>query len=135
MPGTAAAHGVAVIAEDSCFNVKVHNGVGLVAPKNNNELVGRVYFPLPCPPAGCTKVNKIKIDWSGQTAIVDAVTILFGDTRKFTKNELQVTGNFNVPVGSGQATHDGRGIAVEVYIYFQNVYSNASFKSVSLIFD
>lgn len=126
-------HGVGVIKDArSSFKISIEEGGATVQPTSPNALEGAVHFVLPSPPRNNPNITDAMVEFSPQSARIDELAIFFANEEKFRKSRLQKTSTFQISVASAQAVYDGKGIAMTLYIKFDQVSSAITFQSVAV---
>ncbi|KAK4183779.1 hypothetical protein QBC35DRAFT_507321 [Podospora australis] len=133
-------HGVGAIrAQDTTAFVLYTNERGsILKPTNANELKATVYFTLPSPPSRTTEMTSVAIDFSSQTARVDALRILSGIEELWEKKLLGKTDEFRLPIPNKDRANisstvaEGKGLALAVTVDFESVHGEIEFRSVGL---
>ncbi|KAK3984672.1 hypothetical protein QBC44DRAFT_336571 [Cladorrhinum sp. PSN332] len=126
-------HGFGAIKDSgSTFTIVADKGSALIRPSNTNQLTGWIYFTLPSPAPGYTGLKNVTIDFSSQSAYVDAVNIWLANRKVFSAENLQKTSSWTEDIAAGQAVYQGKGIAVAVYVEFDSLASALRFQSVSI---
>ncbi|RYP40661.1 hypothetical protein DL767_001519 [Monosporascus sp. MG133] len=127
-------HGAGAIkASDNSFVITANSAGALIRPTNANELKGTILFPLPSLPQNVSHLVKVAIDFSSQTAEVDAVTIMSGGDQVFQKNNLEKTQEFTVNCGTSVAADQrGKGLVLAVALEFETISGRLKFRSVEL---
>ncbi|KAF5230026.1 hypothetical protein FAUST_10049 [Fusarium austroamericanum] len=133
MPTHLSTHGIGAIKETgSTFTITADRGSAVVKPTEANELTGWIHFTIPSPATGGPNLNSVSIDFHSQTATVDTVAVYLANSLKFKEENLQRGQSFVLPIPSGQAIYNGKGIAVSVQVQFQDSNSKLHFQSVSI---
>ncbi|KAI8963669.1 hypothetical protein F5Y11DRAFT_140971 [Daldinia sp. FL1419] len=126
-------HGIGAIKDStSTFAITADKGSALVRPTNATELSGWIHFTIPSPPVNNPTLKVVAVDFSSQSATVDSVAIYLANLIKFKEEGLQKGQSFTLPINSTQATYQGKGISVSIYVQFDNVSSNLRFQSVGI---
>lgn len=126
-------HGLGAIKDSSStFTITADTGSALVKPTSANELSGWIHFTIPSPPATNPNLQTIAIDFQSQSATVETVAVYFANMQKYKGDNLQRGQSFTLTLASGSAIYDGKGIAVSIYVKFDNVASTLRFQSVAV---
>ncbi|KAK4158754.1 hypothetical protein QBC43DRAFT_248868 [Cladorrhinum sp. PSN259] len=126
-------HGFGAIKDSSTtFTIQADKGSALIRPTNNTQLTGWIYYTLPSPAPGYTGLKNITIDFSSQSATVDAVQIWLANRKVWDAENLQKTSTFSEDIATGQATYSGKGIGVGIYVEFDSLASTLRFQNVSI---
>lgn len=103
-----------------------------IRPTNPNILTGWIHYTIPSPPPNNLDFKKVRVDFSTQSATVDAVEVYLSNAQKFKQDGLQQGQSFELPIAAGQATYGGKGITVSIKVKFEAVGSHLEFQSVAI---
>ncbi|KAL7789847.1 hypothetical protein V8C37DRAFT_385907 [Trichoderma ceciliae] len=124
-------HGAGAIKDSgNQFAITIEGGLSTIRPDNANELHGAIHFVIPGPLHDTQDVTAIAVDFSSHSARVDEVVVFSGSDEIFRRHRLLKTASFtmNIPSTSCQAIEDGKGVALAVYVRFNNASSDISFR-------
>ncbi|KAK7748031.1 hypothetical protein SLS53_001283 [Cytospora paraplurivora] len=129
-------HGIGAIKDSSStFRITADGGSGLVKPtksEDSNDTSGWIHFTIPSPPASYPNLRAVAVNFSSQSATVERVKVHLGNLQVFEQNELQATSSFEFEIASSSAVYRNKGIAVSVYVEFENVASKLKFQSIGI---
>ncbi|KAI1642121.1 uncharacterized protein F4817DRAFT_310721 [Daldinia loculata] len=126
-------HGIGAIKDStSTFSITADKGSALVKPTSPNELSGWIHFTIPSPPVNNPNLKVVAVDFSSQSATVDAVAIYLANLVKFKEEGLQKGQSFSLTISSAQAVYQGKGISVSILVEFDSVASNLRIQSVGI---
>ncbi|KAI1465549.1 uncharacterized protein F4812DRAFT_439279 [Daldinia caldariorum] len=128
-------HGAGAINTlDNSFSITANEGGSIIRPTKAGELYGTVLFPLHGMPNNVSYYNKVAVDFSSQTALVDEIVIMSGSDEVFQKKRLRKTGDFTIPLENHhvKAEEDGKGLALWIKVEFDTVTAELEFRSVGI---
>lgn len=126
-------HGIGAIKDsDSTFSITAESGSAVVKPTRGDNLTGWLHFIIPSPPVNNPNLKNLAIDFATQGASVDSVAVYLANNEIFKKNKLQKGQSFELKIISSEATYEGKGIAVSVFLKFVSVNSTLDFQSVAV---
>ncbi|XXH00826.1 hypothetical protein Hte_007177 [Hypoxylon texense] len=126
-------HGIGAIKDSSSsFAITADKGSALVRPTNPNQLTGWIHFTIPSPPVNNPNLKEVAVDFSSQSASVDTVAVYLANSVKFKEEGLQKDQSFILQITSTSAVYERKGIAVSIFVQFDNVGSNLRLQSVGI---
>ncbi|KAE8154182.1 hypothetical protein BDV25DRAFT_136108 [Aspergillus avenaceus] len=135
MSGWISTHGTgAVLDAKASFKVSVEEGGTTIQPTSATSKEGIVHFVLPSPPTNNPNITAVAVNFSAHAASITEVAVFFANDEMFRKQRLQKTDPFTLDIASGQATYNNQGIAVSIFVAFDQVSSAITFQSVGLKF-
>jgi len=120
--------------EEAKFKIARRGGFATVKPTDSNILTGVITFSLPSPPTTYQSLKTITVEFSSQGARVDTLDLFFAQKRMYSDSTLQ-QGNTFLHEVSAKVIHNGKGIALEVGVIFDSIFSGIDIQSVSLGFE
>ncbi|RYP40662.1 hypothetical protein DL767_001520 [Monosporascus sp. MG133] len=126
-------HGIGAIKDtNSTFVITADAGSASVNPSSASQLTGWIHFTIPSPPNTNPNLKTLAVDFSTQQATVDQVQVYLANDQVFSKTNLQKGQSFQLSIASTSAVYNGKGVAVSVYLKFNNVNSTLNFQSVAI---
>ncbi|KAL2155658.1 hypothetical protein VTH82DRAFT_400 [Thermothelomyces myriococcoides] len=128
-------HGATAInGSDDSFVITAKRTEALVEPRKADQLIGTILFPLPCLPRDVSRLVKVEVDFSSQTAYVTDVALMSGNDVVFQQEDLEETEKFKVRIyGKGQKPQGLRkGMLLAVGVTFNDVDGSIRFHSAGL---
>ncbi|ROW12959.1 hypothetical protein VPNG_04662 [Cytospora leucostoma] len=129
-------HGIGAIKDSSStFEISADGGSGLIKPAKSDtssDTAGWIHFTVPSPPASHPNLKAVAVDFSSQSATVDRLRVHLGKSQVLEQHNLQATSSFKFDIASSSAVYTTKGIAVSVYVDFENVASKLRFQSVAV---
>ncbi|KAI1465548.1 uncharacterized protein F4812DRAFT_128337 [Daldinia caldariorum] len=127
-------HGIGAIKDsNSSFAIVADKGSALVKPTDPNALSGWIHFTIPSPPVNNPNLKVVAIDFSSQSANVEAVAVYLANIQKYKEEGLQRGQSFTLSLPSNpQVLYQGKGISVSILVQFDNISSNLRLQSVGI---
>ncbi|CAH0002478.1 unnamed protein product [Clonostachys byssicola] len=129
-------HGIGAIKDtDNSFSITSDGGSAKISPTSDtsdSDLKGWVHYTIPNPNPDNSSLKAIQVDFSSQSASVDGVKLHFANSLKFSVSDLQQTSSFNLDIASSSAVYSNKGIAVSLYLSFDDKHSWLKLQSVGV---
>ncbi|KAK6949553.1 hypothetical protein Daesc_009636 [Daldinia eschscholtzii] len=125
-------HGLGAIKDStSTFSITAEQGTALLRPSHPDQLSGWVHFTIPSPPPKRPNLKKVSVDFSAQTAYVDAVDVYLANLVNSKSSGLKQDKSFALDFPT-EVVYKGKGILVSVFIQFKDVSSRLMIESVGI---
>ncbi|ROV89113.1 hypothetical protein VMCG_09861 [Cytospora schulzeri] len=127
-------HGIGAIKDShSTFSIAADAGSAIVHPTDANDTKGWIHFTIPSPPASSPNLRAVAVNFSSHSATVERVQVYLANSLVFDESNLQMTTHYTSDIASAASTvYKGKGIAVSVYVEFDNLNSKLKFQSVGV---
>ncbi|KAI1475445.1 hypothetical protein F4774DRAFT_396927 [Daldinia eschscholtzii] len=125
-------HGLGAIQDStSTFSITAEDGTALVRPSHPDQLSGRLYFTIPSPSPKHTNLKAVAVDFTAQTATIDAVDVYLADLVNSKNSGLNKDKSFALDFPT-EVVYKGKGILVSILIQFKDVSSRLMIESVGI---